>query len=189
MRVYISHVLACFSYICLSHCQKILSLENYVTVTKFPRKYSRSILTKRPYFLGNFVAPQEKLSRGHFCTVSVKIMEQEKYDVLLNYVRCSRFPDNPSKNEKDLLRKKSKSYAVKDGLVYHRDKKSSVERQVRSMLYCTVNYFVVAYIEAHLRQRTLVLTYGSAVQVITSCQKQQVLEGCHSNGLGGGHFG
>ena len=56
-------------------------------------------------------------------------MDQVDY-VLLNYLVTSRFPNNYTKNQKYVLRKKAKSFLVKDGLLYHKDKKRGVNLQV-----------------------------------------------------------
>ena len=57
-------------------------------------------------------------------------MDQVEYDVLLGYLVTSRFPDGHTKNQKDVLRRKAKSFLVRDGLLYHRDKKRGVDLQV-----------------------------------------------------------
>ena len=116
--------------------QEISSPGKIVAATKFPRISGRSNLTERPYFLGNIAAP------GKFCRFSVNItcallvsvttdkMNQEQYDVLLSYLRTAKLPSTLTKNEKDSLRRKSKSFLVKNGLLYHRNRKSDVDQQV-----------------------------------------------------------
>ena len=58
-------------------------------------------------------------------------MDQEYYDILTTYLGTSKFPDNYSKNEKDCLRRRSKSFFIKDGLLYHRDSRNNVDQQVQ----------------------------------------------------------
>ena len=57
-------------------------------------------------------------------------MDLVGYDVLQSYLVTSRFPDDYTKNQKDALRRKAKSFLVKDGLLHRRDKKRGVDLQV-----------------------------------------------------------
>ena len=57
-------------------------------------------------------------------------MDQVEYDVLQSYLVTSRFPDDYTKNQKDALRRKAKSFLVKDGRLHRRDKKRGVDLQV-----------------------------------------------------------
>ena len=57
-------------------------------------------------------------------------MDQGEYDVLVSYLRTGKFPDIFTKNKKYSLRRKSKSFLLKDGLLYHRDKKRDADLQV-----------------------------------------------------------
>ena len=58
-------------------------------------------------------------------------MDQEKYDVLFTYLTRKKLPEKLKKNERDTLKRKCKSFVVKDGLLYHRDQKANVDQQVR----------------------------------------------------------
>ena len=60
-------------------------------------------------------------------------MEQKKYDDLFSYVRKKNFPAEFTKIQRDNLRRKSKSFVIKDGLLFFRDKKN-VDLQVRALL-------------------------------------------------------
>ncbi len=40
-------------------------------------------------------------------------MQQEEYDILYNYIHGEKFPESVSKNKKDSLLRKSKSFVVK----------------------------------------------------------------------------
>ena len=60
-------------------------------------------------------------------------MEQKKYDDLFSYVRKKNFPADFTKIQRDNLRRKSKSFVIKDGLLFFRDKKN-VDLQVRALL-------------------------------------------------------
>ena len=58
-------------------------------------------------------------------------MEQVEHDLLYGYIREGNFPDNITKNKKDSLRRKSKSFVMKDdGLLYFRDKKKNLDLKV-----------------------------------------------------------
>ena len=61
-------------------------------------------------------------------------MEQKKYDDLFSYVRKKYFPADFNKTQRDNLRRKSKSFVIKDGLLFFRDKKKNVDLQVRALL-------------------------------------------------------
>ena len=63
--------------------------------------------------------------------------DQVEYDVLLSYPVTSRFPDDYTKNQKDALRRKEKSFLVKDGLLHRRDKKRGEDI---STLYKNIAY-------------------------------------------------
>ena len=60
-------------------------------------------------------------------------MEQKKYDDLFSYVRKKNFPADFTKIQRDNLRRKLKSFVIKDGLLFFRDKKN-VDLQVRALL-------------------------------------------------------
>ena len=57
-------------------------------------------------------------------------MEQGQYDRIVGYLRTGSFPSSMTKNEKDSLRRKTKNFAVKDGLLYYRDKTKAEDLQV-----------------------------------------------------------
>ena len=57
-------------------------------------------------------------------------MEQSQYDQIYNYIRSGELPSNRSKNEKDCLRRKSKTFCIKNGLLFYREKKRNVDLQV-----------------------------------------------------------
>ena len=57
-------------------------------------------------------------------------MEQKQYDDLFSYIRTKEFPTGYSKTQKDSLRRKSKSFIIKDGLLFFRDKKKNADLQV-----------------------------------------------------------
>ena len=60
-------------------------------------------------------------------------MEQGLYDLLFAYLRDKNLPPDLSKNKKDSLRRKAKSFVLKnDGLLYFRDKKRETDLQVRT---------------------------------------------------------
>lgn len=51
-------------------------------------------------------------------------MDQEEYDLVFSYIRDGKFSTDLSKNKKDSVRRKCKSFIVKeDGLLYFRNKK------------------------------------------------------------------
>lgn len=49
-------------------------------------------------------------------------VEQEQYDQILAYLRTGNMPIHLSKNAKDSLRRKSKSFIAKDGMLFYKDK-------------------------------------------------------------------
>ena len=63
----------------------------------------------------------KSVANGMFCRhmfmqshVSFSIaMQQEEYDILYNYIHGEKFPESVSKNKKDSLLRKSKSFVVK----------------------------------------------------------------------------
>ena len=58
-------------------------------------------------------------------------MEQQQYELLFSFLRDGKFPTSFTKNEKDVLRRKSKKFLVKhDGLLYYQNKKAGVDLQV-----------------------------------------------------------
>ena len=57
--------------------------------------------------------------------------DQGNYDVLYTYLTSKKLPEKLTKNERDSLKRRCKSFFVKDGLLYHRDRKTSVDQQVR----------------------------------------------------------
>ena len=50
------------------------------------------------------------------------------------HVRKKNFPADFAKIQRDNLRRKSKSFVIKDGLLFFRDKKKNVDLQVRALL-------------------------------------------------------
>ena len=60
-------------------------------------------------------------------------MEQKKHDDLFSYVRKKNVPADFTKIQRDNLRRKSKSFVIKDGLLFFRNKKN-VDLQVRALL-------------------------------------------------------
>ena len=60
-------------------------------------------------------------------------MEQVQYDRIVSYLRTGSFP---SKNEKDFLRRKTKNFVVKDGLLFYSDKKKAADLQVLKAKAC-----------------------------------------------------
>ena len=60
-------------------------------------------------------------------------MEQVKYDRIVRYSRTGSFP---SKSEKDFLRRKTKNFVVKDGLLFYSDKKKAADLQVLKAKVC-----------------------------------------------------
>ena len=56
-------------------------------------------------------------------------MDQDQYDRLLHYLLTGDFPAEMAKAEKDSLRKRSKNFLVKNGLLYYQ--KKNVDLQVR----------------------------------------------------------
>ena len=52
-------------------------------------------------------------------------MEQEQYDQILAYLSTGNMSIHLSKNAKYSLRRKSKSFITKDGMLFYKDKKGS----------------------------------------------------------------
>ena len=52
------------------------------------------------------------------------------YDTILRYIRTGKLPEDLEKNQKDSLRRKSKNFLEKSGLLYFHDEKKSVDLQV-----------------------------------------------------------
>ena len=57
-------------------------------------------------------------------------MDQREYDTLFSYVKKGEFPSNFTKNQKDSLRRKSKCFFIKDGVLFFRDKKKNADLKV-----------------------------------------------------------
>ena len=75
----------------------------------------------------------------------------------------------------------------KSGLLYFRDGKKGTDLQVS---VCN-NYVSVPLLNSSccIHQAMCSQVFTCTVQAVTESQKRQVLEGCHSDELGGGHFG
>ena len=58
------------------------------------------------------------------------VMEQLMYNNILHYLRIGKLPEDLEKNQKDSLRRKSKNYLEKSGLLYFRDGKKGTDLQV-----------------------------------------------------------
>ena len=52
------------------------------------------------------------------------------YDTILRYICTGKLPEDLEKNQKDSLRRKSKNFLEKSGLLYFHDEKKSVDLQV-----------------------------------------------------------
>ena len=100
-------------------------------------------------------------------------MEQDCYNRLFKYISTGEKPGNMEKREVDSLCRRSKSFLVRDGLLYYIDKRRHASLQVSWSASEVASDMDSVFF----------------LQVITTSQKEQVLEGCHSQGLGGGHFG
>ena len=60
------------------------------------------------------------------------LMERQEYDTLVDYLTTNTFPSGYTKNEKDILRRKSKTYRLNaDGKLYYI--KKGLELQVCMM--------------------------------------------------------
>ena len=69
---------------------------------------------------GNSVAhAQCSIDSSWFSLLS---MEQSEYDTLLAFCCDCKYPPECSKNEKDCIRRIAKTFIVKDGLLFYRDK-------------------------------------------------------------------
>ena len=119
--------------------QEILPLGNIAAAAIFPRIYGRSISTRLPNFLGNLEAIRKycrSLTLGPSTDLSVLYlrrgipakMDVKQYKTLMDYLCTGKFPTDMIKAEKNSLRKKSKKFLVKDGLLYYR--RSNVDLQV-----------------------------------------------------------
>ena len=68
-------------------------------------------------------------------------MDQAEYNVLRRYLLTGNFPNDFTKNQRDCLRRKS-NFLLKDGLLYHQDKKRAADCQVHDMfVYDKSNFF------------------------------------------------
>ncbi len=56
-------------------------------------------------------------------------MDQFVYDSILAYLRTGQLPQELSKNQKDALRRKSKNFLEKSGLLFFQDKKNHTHLQ------------------------------------------------------------
>ena len=52
-------------------------------------------------------------------------------DTILHYIRTGKLPEDLEKNQKDSLRRKSKNFLEKSGLLFLHDEKKRVDLQVR----------------------------------------------------------
>ena len=120
--------------------QEILPLGNIAAAAIFPRKNCRSISTRLPNFLGNLEAirkycrsptrgPSAELSA--LCRGIPAKMDLKQYKTLMDYLCTGEFPMDMIKAEKDSLRKKSKNFLLKDGLLYYRRKNVDLQVHVR----------------------------------------------------------
>ena len=66
-------------------------------------------LAERPYLLGNFVTPQDRV----LLACGVTEMDQVEYDILSRYLATSKYCESYSKIEKDCLRRRSKTFFLK----------------------------------------------------------------------------
>ena len=57
-------------------------------------------------------------------------MDQQEYDRLLLYLRSAELPSGFTKNQKDSLKRKSKSFIIRDDALFFRDAKKGVELKV-----------------------------------------------------------
>ena len=130
------------------------------------------------------------------------------YDTILRYIRTGKLPEDLEKNQNDSLRRKSKNF--------WRRVDFSIFVMKRKVLTCRLvlatgsSHFVGKLRVGKMRCRhsedksllnssqcgvqqpinkTCSQLFTCALQVVTESQKRQVLEGCHLNELGGGHFG
>ena len=60
-------------------------------------------------------------------------MEQVQYDRIVSYLHTGSFP---SKNKKRFLRRKTKNFVIKDGLLFYSDKKKAADFQVLKAKAC-----------------------------------------------------
>lgn len=58
-------------------------------------------------------------------------MDQTEYDVLVSYIVTSTIPKNYTKNQKDVLGRKAKSFLVKDGFLRPRHITSASPRDCK----------------------------------------------------------
>ena len=56
-------------------------------------------------------------------------MDQSEYDILMSYLLTSNVTRDYTENQKDTLKRKAKRFLVKNGLLYHKDKKINVDLQ------------------------------------------------------------
>ena len=119
--------------------QEILPLGNIAAAAIFPKIYGRSISPRLSNLLGNLEAIRKycrSLTLGTSTDLSVLYlrgripakMDVKQYKTLMDYLCTGKFPTDMIKAEKDSLRKKSKKFLVKDGLLYYR--RSNVDLQV-----------------------------------------------------------
>ena len=119
------------------------------------------------------------------------------YNNILLYLRTGKLPEDLGKNQKDALRRKSKNFLEKSGLLYFRDEKKSVDLQVGVCSNNTCNnvliikmIIIIKFIDSSCgNQQIMQSGVHFTLQVVVESQKRHVLEGCHSDELGGGHFG
>ena len=57
-------------------------------------------------------------------------MDQQEYDRLYLYLRSAELPSGFTKNQKDSLKRKSKSFIIRDDALFFRDAKKGVELKV-----------------------------------------------------------
>ena len=115
--------------------QEILPLGNFAAAAIFPRIYCRPLTTQPPNFLGNIGVIRKYCrseTRGHNRRLSDRYRaggaktDQDQYDRLLHYVLTGNFRVEMAEAEKDSLRKLSKNFLVKNGLLYFQKKNADI---------------------------------------------------------------
>ena len=101
-------------------------------------------------------------------------MEPVLYDRLYNLCCSSAFPSELTKAEKDSLRRKSKNFLAKNGLLYYRDRKRNVDLQV---MHCSVCGSILLYVCYYWNfynytNLTMYTTSGSEIISKTPCTRR-----------------
>ena len=103
-------------------------------------------------------------------SVSSRKSDSVIYEEVLQYLLHGAYPDQATKQDKTTIRKRAKKFKVVDGVLHYIGDKE-VLRQVHAL--CSLADYV----------------YDNFQVIVDEKLKEQILEACHNDRVGGCHFG